>query len=218
MAKDAGKISFDSDAFLANEGRGRTLCRFRAKEVIYSQGDFADAVYFIHQGNVKIIVTSRNGKEAVLALLGEDHFFGERCLLARTERPATACSMSETVIMRIEKDQMIRVLKAEPEFAEYFMAHLLNRIGRVEEDLVDHLFNSSEKRLARVLLLLGTTGEEGRSEPIAIKVSQETLAEMVGTTRSRISFFMNRFRKLGYIEYRGKLKVYRSLMSVISRD
>jgi CRP/FNR family transcriptional regulator, cyclic AMP receptor protein len=170
------------------------------------------------RGKIKIAVLSEQGKEAVVGLLGKGDFFGEGCLIAQSLRLATATSMTDTTAMRIEKAEMIRVLHAEPAFAEVFTAHLLTRNSRVEADLADHLFNSSEKRLARTLLLLANFGKEGQPEPITTKISQETLAEMVGTTRPRVSFFMNKFRKLGFIDYNGELKVHSSLLSVLLRD
>ena len=170
------------------------------------------------RGKIKIAVTSEQGREAVVGLLGERDFFGEGCLIAQPLRLATATSMTDATVMRVEKAEMIRVLHAEPAFAELFTAHLLTRNSRIEADLVDHLFNSSEKRLARTLLLLANFGKEGRPEPITTKISQETLAEMVGTTRPRVSFFMNKFRKLGFIDYNGEIKVHSSLLSVVLRD
>jgi CRP-like cAMP-binding protein len=198
--------------------QGRSLVEYRSEQGIFTQGDPADSVFFIVKGKVKIAVTSEQGKEAVIAVLGEGDFFGEGCLIAQPLRLATAVGMSKTTAMRIEKAEMIRVLHDEPAFAEVFTYHLLTRNSQVEADLVDHLFNSSEKRLARTLLLLANFGKEGRPEPITMKISQEMLAEMVGTTRSRVSFFMNRFRRLGFIEYNGSLKVHSSLVSVLLRD
>jgi CRP/FNR family transcriptional regulator, cyclic AMP receptor protein len=218
VASNPRSASFDPDVFLATVNRGRTVSEYRTDQVIFSQGDAADSVFYIVRGKIKIVVTSEQGKEAVVALLGEGDFFGEGCLIAQPLRLATATSIAESMVMCIEKAEMIRVLHAEPAFAEVFTAYLLTRNSRVEADLVDHLFNSSEKRLARTLLLLAHFGEEGRHAPIATKISQETLAEMVGTTRPRVSFFMNKFRKLGFIEYNGTLKVHSSLLSVVLRD
>jgi CRP/FNR family cyclic AMP-dependent transcriptional regulator len=167
---------------------------------------------------IKIAVTSEQGREAVVGLFGEGDFFGEGCLIGQPLRLATAAAMTDSSVMRLEKAEMIRVLHVEPAFSEMFTAHLLTRNSRVEADLVDHLFNSSERRLARTLLLLANFGKEGRPEPITTKISQETLAEMVGTTRPRVSFFMNKFRKLGFIDYNGDLKVHSSLLSVVLRD
>jgi CRP/FNR family transcriptional regulator, cyclic AMP receptor protein len=218
VASNPRSASFDPDVFLATVNRGRTVSEYRTDQVIFSQGDAADSVFYIVRGKIKIVVTSEQGKEAVVALLGEGDFFGEGCLIAQPLRLATAASIAESMVMCIEKAEMIRVLHAEPAFAEVFTAYLLTRNSRVEADLVDHLFNSSEKRLARTLLLLAHFGQEGTHTPIATKISQETLAEMVGTTRPRVSFFMNKFRKLGFIEYNGTLKVHSSLLSVVLRD
>jgi CRP/FNR family transcriptional regulator, cyclic AMP receptor protein len=212
------KISFDPKDFLATIDGGRTVSDYRKNQIIFSQGDPADSVFYIQKGKVKIAVTSKQGKEAVVAIPGTEEFFGEGCLVAQPLRLATAKAITESTVMRVEKAEMIRVLHAEPTFAEVFTAHLLTRNSRVEEDLVDQLFNSSEKRLARTLLLLANFGKEGKPEPIATKISQETLAEMIGTTRSRVSFFMNRFRKFGFIDYNGDLKVHSSLLSVVLRD
>jgi CRP/FNR family transcriptional regulator, cyclic AMP receptor protein len=212
------KISFDPKDFLATIDGGRTVSDYRKNQIIFSQGDPADSVFYIQKGKVKIAVTSKQGKEAVVAIPGAEEFFGEGCLVAQPLRLATAKAITESTVMRVEKAEMIRVLHAEPTFAEVFTAHLLTRNSRVEEDLVDQLFNSSEKRLARTLLLLANFGKEGKPEPIATKISQETLAEMIGTTRSRVSFFMNRFRKFGFIDYNGDLKVHSSLLSVVLRD
>jgi CRP/FNR family cyclic AMP-dependent transcriptional regulator len=197
---------------------GRTLSEYRTEQVVFSQGDAADSVFCIVRGKIKIAVTSEQGREAVVGLFGEGDFFGEGCLIGQPLRLATAAAMTDSSVMRLEKAEMIRVLHVEPAFSEMFTAHLLTRNSRVEADLVDHLFNSSERRLARTLLLLANFGKEGRPEPITTKISQETLAEMVGTTRPRVSFFMNKFRKLGFIDYNGDLKVHSSLLSVVLRD
>src|SRR5271166_5678399 len=218
MTRKAKIASFDPDAFLAIVKHGRTMAEYRTGQVIFSQGDAADSVFYIVRGKIKIAVISEQGREAVVALLGPGDFFGEGCLIAQPLRLATAASITDATVVRIEKTEMIRALHAEPAFAELFTAHLLTRNSRVEADLVDQLFNSSEKRLARTLLLLANFGKEGRPEPIATKISQETLAEMVGTTRPRASFFMNKFRKLGFIDYNGGLKVHSSLLSVVLRD
>jgi CRP/FNR family transcriptional regulator, cyclic AMP receptor protein len=186
--------------------------------MVFSQGGSADAVFYIQKGKVKITVVSEQGKEAVVAILGPDEFCGEGCLTGQPRRMATAVAMTECEIMRLEKAAMIRVLHEEPAFSEMFVAHLLARTIRVEEDLVDQLFNSSEKRLARSLLLLANFGKDGRPERIIAKVSQETLAEMIGTTRSRVSHFMNKFRKLGFIDYNGHLEVHSSLLNVVLHD
>ena len=218
MATKTRKTHFDPKAFFATVGHGRTLADYRKDELIFSQGDPADAVFYIRKGTVKIIVASEQGKEAVVAMLGPGEFFGEGCLIAQPLRLAAASAMTESAVMRFTKVEMIHLLQRKPEFASMFTAHLLTRNSRVEEDLVDQLFNSSEKRLARTLLLLANFGKEGRPEPITTKISQETLAEMVGTTRSRVSFFMNKFRKLGFIDYNGNLEVHSSLLSVVLRD
>ena len=203
MARKAKGAQFDPNVFLATVSRGRTITEYRTGQLIFSQGDAADSVFYITRGKIKIAVISEQGREAVVALLGEGDFFGEGCLIGQPLRLATSASMTDATVMRIDKAEMIRALHAEPAFAEVFTAHLLTRNSRVEADLVDHLFNSSEKRLARTLLLLANFGKEGRPEPITTKISQETLAEMVGTTRPRVSLFMNKFRKLGFIDYNG---------------
>jgi CRP/FNR family cyclic AMP-dependent transcriptional regulator len=218
MAKKVAKLPFDPAVFLATVDSGRTLSDYHRNEVIFTQGDPADAVFYIKTGKVKITVISEQGKEAVVAVLGSDEFCGEGCLAGQTRRMATATTMSECEIMRLEKAAIIRVLHDESGFSEMFVSHLLARTIRVEEDLVDQLFNSSEKRLARALLLLANFGKDVRPEPIIAKVSQETLAEMIGTTRSRVSFFMNKFRKLGLIDYNGHLEVHSSLLNVVLHD
>jgi len=211
-------LPFDPEAFLSNVGGGRSLGKYRKNQRVFSQGDTADSVFYIRKGKIKVTVISERGKEAVVAILGNDEFCGEGCLSGQPKRMATATAMSESEIMRIEKAALTRVLHEEPAFSELFVAHLLTRTIRVEEDLVDQLFNSSEKRLARALLLLANFGKEGKPEPIITKVSQETLAEMIGTTRARVSFFMNKFRRLGFISYNGKLEVHSSLLSVVLYD
>ena len=218
MAKKSTKAAFDPDVFLATVNGGRARFTYRKGNVIFSQGEAADSVFYILKGRVKIAVTSELGKEAVVAILGTGAFLGEGCLIAQPLRLATATAMTDCVVTRVQKAEMIRVLHDEPSFAELFTKHLLTHSSRVEEDLVDQLFNSSEKRLARALLLLANFGKEGTPEPIMTRMSQETLAEMVGTTRPRISFFMNKFRKLGFIEYNGDLKVHSSLLNVVLHD
>ena len=218
VARKARKSRFDPKLFLATIDGGRTVADYRKNGVIFSQGDPADAVFYVQKGRVKIVVTSEQGKEAVVAVLGTDEFFGEGCLIGQPLRLATASAMTESAVIRLAKREMIRLLKDEPEFGAMFTTHLLTRNSRVEEDLVDQLFNSSEKRLARTLLLLANFGKEGRPEPITTKISQETLAEIIGTTRPRVSFFMNKFRKLGFIDYNGNLEVHSSLLSVVLRD
>jgi CRP-like cAMP-binding protein len=217
MAKKA-KPAFDLEAFLATADGGRTIASYAKGGTVFAQAEPADAVFYIQNGKVKIAVTSGQGKEAIVAILGTGDFFGEGCLIGQPLRLAAATAMTECTIMRVDKPTMVRVIHDEPAFAERFMAHLLTRTSRVEEDLVDHLFNSSEKRLARLLLLLANFGKEGRPEPIIAKISQETLAEMVGTTRPRVSFFMNKFRSLGFIHYNGNLEVHPSLLSVVLHD
>jgi CRP/FNR family cyclic AMP-dependent transcriptional regulator len=209
---------FNSTDFLAKVGIGRVRSNYRKNQKIFSQGDPADAVFYIQKGRAKVTIVSGLGKEAVVAILGEDEFFGEGCLSGQPLRIATAVAMEDCEIMRIEKTALIRTLHDQPAFSEMFLAHMLLRTIRVEEDLVDQLFNSSEKRLARALLLFANFGKEGKPEAIIAKVSQETLAEMIGTTRSRVSFFMNRFRKLGFISYNGKMEVHSSLLSVVLND
>ena len=211
------KAPFDPKAFLARVGEGKTISRYRKEQIVFSQGQVADAVFYIQQGKIKLTVVSEQGKEAVVAILGPGHFFGEGCLNGHPRRIATTRAIDECVITRLEKATMIDTIHNQPEFSELFMSYLLTRNSRIEEDLIDQLFNSSEKRLARLLLLLANFGKEG-PEPIVGKFSQETLAEMIGTTRSRVSFFMNKFRKLGFIEYNGKLKVHNSLLNVILYD
>ena len=218
MARKVKGPWFDPNLLLAATGRGRSKLEYQSEGVVFSQGDAADSIFYILRGKIKIVVTSKQGKEAVVAVLGEGDFFGEGCLIAQPLRLATAASMTDAAVMRVEKAEMLRLLHAEPHFAEVFTVHLLTRNSRVEADLADHLFNSSEKRLARALLLLANFGKEGRPEPIIAKISQGMLAEMIGTTRPRVSFFMNRFRKLGFIQYNGRLQVHSSLLSVVLRD
>jgi len=212
------RASFDPKSFLAKVGEGRSIRKYRKDQVVFSQGGSADAVFYIQSGKVKITVVSEQGKEAVVAIHGTDEFFGEGCLAGRPRRIATAATMVESTIVRLEKAAIVRVIHEEPAFSEMFIAHLLDRTIRVEADLVDQLFNSSEKRLARLLLLLANFGKEGKPEPMIAKVSQETLAEMIGTTRSRVSFFMNKFRKLGLIDYNGRIEVHTSLLNVVLHD
>jgi CRP/FNR family transcriptional regulator, cyclic AMP receptor protein len=212
------KRPFDPKVFLSKVNGGRAISEYRKDKVIFRQGDPSDAVFYIQSGKVKTTVVSEEGKEAVVALLGTGDFFGEGCLTGQPQRLATVSALAECVIVRISKTDITRVIHDEPAFAELFISHLLARNSRVEEDLVDQLFNSSEKRLARTLLILANFGKEGRPEPIIAKVSQETLAEMIGTTRSRVSFFMNKFRKLGLIDYNGNIEVHSSLLNVVLRD
>ena len=212
------KPAFDPRVILAKTDGGSTVVRYAKNKVIFSQGDPADAIFYIDQGSVKRSVVSHQGKEAVVAIMGEGDFFGEGCLAGQPLRMATATAMSDCSVVRLEKEAVFRLLHEDPPFADLFVAHLLSRNIKIEEDLVDHLFNSSEKRLARVLLLLANFGKEGQTELVVPKISQETLAEIVGTTRSRVSFFMNRFRKLGFIEYNSGLKIHSSLLSVVLHD
>jgi CRP/FNR family cyclic AMP-dependent transcriptional regulator len=206
---------FDPNAFLKTAAKGRVVSTHPKKKIIFAQGEAADSVHYIQSGKVKVTVLSPEGKEAVVAVLGADEFFGEGCLIGQPKRLATAMAMTECVTMQVEKTEIQRVLKDEAAFSQMFVSHILRRNARVEEDLVDQLFNSTEKRLARVLLLLANFGKEGRPEPVVAKISQETLAEMIGTTRSRVSHFMNKFRQLGFIDYNGHLKVHSSLLSVV---
>ncbi len=210
--------SFDPKSFLAKVGEGRIIGEYREDQIVFSQGDPADAVFYIQKGKVKITVVSEQGKEAVVAILETNEFFGEGCLAGQAKRIATVATMTESVIVRLDKAAIIRVIHQEPAFSEMFIAHLLGRTIRVEADLVDQLFNSSEKRLARMLLLLANFGKESKPEPLIAKISQETLAEMIGTTRSRVSFFMNKFRKLGFIDYNGHIEVHSSLLNVVLHD
>jgi CRP-like cAMP-binding protein len=216
--KRKARLPFDPQAFLSKVNGGRAIAEYRKDKTIFRQGDPSDAVFYIQSGKVKTTVVSEEGKEAVVALLGTGDFFGEGCLTGQPQRLSTVSALTECVIVRISKTDITRVIHEEPAFAELFIAHLLARNSRVEEDLVDQLFNSSEKRLARTLLLLANFGKEGRPEPIIAKVSQETLAEMIGTTRSRVSFFMNKFRKLGLIDYNGHIEVHSSLLNVVLHD
>jgi CRP/FNR family cyclic AMP-dependent transcriptional regulator len=212
------KPSFDVKAFLATVNGGRTISTYKKSQKIFSQGDPADAVFYIREGKVKVCVISEMGKEAVIALHGNGDFFGEGCLNGHPLRLATVVAMTSCTIMRLDKGAIVRVLREQPKFSEVFMAHLLARNARVEEDLVDQLFNSSEKRLARVLLLMANFGKEGKPEPVIAKISQGTLAEIVGTTRPRVSEFMNKFRQLGFIEYNGDIKIHNALLSVLLHD
>ena len=210
---------FNPKAFLSKTGDGKTMLKFLKNQSIFLQGNASDAVFYIQQGKIKLTVVSSKGKEAVIAVLEPGNFFGEGCLIGQPLRMATATSMEDSTVVRIEKSAMIRVLHEEPAFSQLFMAYLLNRNIRIEEDLVDHIFHSSEKRLARILLLLAHYGDERYNVDLLIpKISQETLADMVGTTRSRVSFFMNKFRKLGFIETKGGLKIHSSLLTVVLQD
>ncbi len=209
---------FSPAAFLSHTGSGRSMANYAEDATIFAQGDAADAVFYLQKGKVKITIVSPHGREAVIGLLGKDEFFGEGCLTGQKLRIATAMAETNSEVMRIEKSALLLALREQPALSEQFMAHLLLRGLRVEEDLVDQLFNSSEKRLARALLLMANFGKEGKPEAIIGKVSQETLAKMIGTTRSRVSFFMNKFRKLGFIDYNGTIEVHSSLLGVVLRD
>jgi len=210
--------SFNPRSFLAGVGEGRSIDRFGKNKIVFSQGDPANAIFYIQKGKVKVTVVSGQGKEAVVAILEANEFFGEGCLAGQAQRIATVTAMTDCIIMRLEKAAVVDVIHREPAFAEMFIAHILGRTIRVEADLIDQLFNSSEKRLARLLLLLANFGKDGEPAPIIAKISQETLAEMIGTTRSRVSFFMNKFRKLGFIDYNGGIHVHSSLLNLVLHE
>jgi CRP-like cAMP-binding protein len=209
---------FDPATFFETVSAGRIISSYPKKEIIFAQDDEADAVFYIKKGKVKVTVLSSQGKEAVVAIQGKDEFLGEGCLTGQPRRLTTATAMTECAVMRVEKKEITHVIRDEPLFSQFFIAHILARNARAEEDMVDQLFNSTEKRLARVLLLLANFGKEGRPEPIIAEIKQDTLAEMVGTTRSRVNHFMNKFRDLGFIDYNGKLEVHSSLLSVLLKD
>jgi CRP/FNR family transcriptional regulator, cyclic AMP receptor protein len=213
-----GKDRFDPIAFLAKVGSGKTILDCRKNQAVFRQGEIADSVFYIQKGRIKVVVLSELGKEAVVGILEPGQFFGEGCLNGLPLRVSTTTAMEHCVITSITKDAMLEALQGEPTFAALFMTYLLSRNSRIEEDLVDQLFNSSEKRLARLLLLLAHFGKEGRPQPNGINLSQETLAEMIGTTRSRVSFFMNKFRKLGLISYNGTIEVHNSMLDAVLRD
>ena len=217
MAKERSQ-EFDTASFLAQPGEGRSTTRYRKNQVVFSQGDPADSVFYIQKGKLKVTVVSERGKEAVAAILDPDEFCGEACMAGQALRLVTVSAMTDAVVVRIEKPEMIRLVREQPAFSQMFMTHILNRTIRVEADLIDQLFNSSERRLARLLLLLANYGSEGKPEPILAQISQETLAEMIGTTRSRVSFFMNRFRKLGFISYNGNIEVHKSLLNLVLHE
>jgi CRP/FNR family transcriptional regulator, cyclic AMP receptor protein len=213
------KRDFDAAAFLASSGLGRTIVHLGNKDLAFSQGDTADSVFYIQSGRIRLSVIARTGKEATVALLGVGDFCGEECIAsAHPVRVASASAITPCSLLRIDRKEMIRALHQEHAFSDIFVAHLLARNARVQEDLVDQLFNSSEKRLARILLLLAHFGKEKAPDTVIPKISQEVLAEMVGTTRARVNFFMNRFRKLGFIEYNGSIEVHPSLLSVVLHD
>ena len=211
-------MRFDFKSFVAGNGDGRAIVELRKGTNLYSQGDLADRVFYILEGEVKLTVTSAQGKEAVVAVLGPDAFVGEGCLAGQRLRMATATAMTDGTVVKLKKEAMVRLLHEEPTFSELFTAYLLSRNTRVEADLVDQLFNSSEKRLARMILLLAHVGKQEECELVVPKVSQELLADMIGTTRARVSFFMNKFRRLGLIEYNGGLKVHSSLLNIVIHD
>src|SRR6202790_185812 len=217
-AKNGKTNLFDPQIFLDTAGVSRKIAEYRRKESIYSQGDAAESVMYVQKGGVKLSVVNGSGKEAVVAMFGPTDFFGEGCMAGQTLRMGTATAITPTTLLVIEKAELLRALHAEQELSDHFIRYMLAHIIRVEQDLVDHLFNSSEKRLARTLLLLARYGKQGQPVRILPKVSQETLASMVGTTRSRVNFFMNKFRKLGFIEYNGKIKVNKSLLSVVLHE
>ena len=218
VLKKNGTASFDPKAFLAKVGDGKAVSKYQKDQIVFSQGAAADAVFYILKGKIKLTVVSKRGKEAVVGVLGLGHFFGEGCLNGHPLRVTTATAIDECLITRIAKPAMIATMHDEPKFSELFLADLLSRNSRIEEDLIDQLFNSSEKRLARTLLLLANFGREDAPEPIVGKFSQEILAKMIGTTRSRVSHFMNKFRELGYIQYNGKLEIHNSLLNVVLYD
>jgi CRP/FNR family transcriptional regulator, cyclic AMP receptor protein len=218
MKRPKKKRPFDPKAFLLKINGGRTVLECRKNQYVYRQGDPADSVFYIQTGKAKVTVLSEQGKEAVVALLGPGDFFGEGCLGGQALRMATVAALTPCVITQITKTEIVSTIHDEPAFAELFISHLLARNSRVEEDLVDQLFNSSEKRLARTLLLLANFGKEGDPEPVLAKISQETLAEIIGTTRSRVSFFMNKFRRLGLIKYNGRIEVHRSLLNLVLHE
>ena len=218
MAIERIENSFDPLVFLAKVGTGKTISVYRKDQIIFSQGEVADTIFYLQKGGVKIVVLSDQGKEAVVGILEPGQFFGEGCMNGHSLRIATSTATEESLITSISKSAMIAVLHDEPKFSELFVAYLLTRNSRVEDDLIDQLFNSSEKRLARLLLLLAKFGKEGSPTPISPNISQETLAEMIGTTRSRVSFFMNKFRKLGLISYNGKIEVHNSLLDAVLRE
>ena len=218
MLRKMASDTFDPKTFLARVGHGKTITEYKKNQNIYCQGELAEAVFYIQKGRVKLTVLSEQGKEAVVGILEAGQFFGEGCLNGHPLRIATTTALEDCTITAITKAAMIATLHDEPAFSQMFITYLLTRNSRVEEDLIDQLFNSSEKRLARLLLILAHFGKEGRPQPIAVELSQETLAEMIGTTRSRVSFFMNKFRKLGFISYNGKIEVHNSLLNAVLND
>lgn len=218
MIAKTNQPAFDPKAFLAKVGEGKAIVEYRNDQVVFAQGDVADTIYYIQKGRLKVVVISEQGKEAVVGMLEPGQFFGEGCMNGHALRIATTTAMEACLVTVITKAAMLATLHSEPKFSEMFMAYLLTRNSRIEEDLIDQLFNSSEKRLARLLLLLANFGKEGSPQAISPNISQETLAEMIGTTRSRVSFFMNKFRKLGFISYNGKIEVHNSLLNAVLYD
>jgi CRP/FNR family transcriptional regulator, cyclic AMP receptor protein len=210
--------SFNPKTFLGSAGLGKVLKKYKKNELIFTQGELAGTVFYIQKGKVKVTVLSKQGKEAVVGILAQGQFFGEGCLDGAKSRTSTSHAMEECLLTSITKAGMVAALAAEPKFSAFFLSYLLSRNSRIEDDLIDQLFNSSERRLARLLLLLANFGKGGAAEPIPVTLSQETLAEMIGTTRSRVSFFMNKFRKKGFISYNGKIKVHRTLLDAVLRD
>ena len=220
MSKSAAppRELFDPKAFLAKVGTGKAILEFKANQDVFAQGDVADTVFYIQKGRVKLTVLSEQGKEAVVAILEPGHFFGEGCMNGHKLRMSTATTLDNCVITSVTKVSMMAAIHDQPKFSELFMAYLLARNSRIEEDLIDQLFNSSERRLARLLLLLANFGKEGNPQPISPNISQETLAEMIGTTRSRVSHFMNKFRKLGLISYNGHIEVHSAMLSAVLHE
>jgi CRP-like cAMP-binding protein len=218
MTTQSNRQAFDLKAFLTKASSGRSVATYAPNEEIYKQGDSASSVFYIQAGKIKLGVTSEEGREAIVAILTADDFFGEGCMNGEPYRLKTATAITDCTISQIAKAEIVRAIHTEPAFAEFFISHLIVRKHQIQSDLVDQLFNSSEKRLARVLLLLANFGKEGDPQPVLPKISQETLAEMVGTTRSRVSYFMNKFRRLGLIDYNGKIEVHRSLLNMVLHE
>lgn len=212
------KSSFNPKSFLSEIGEGRSIKKYKMNQVVFSQGDPADAVFYVLKGQVKVAIVSEQGKEAIIAIHGANSFFGQRCLAGQPRRIATVTALTESRIMRLGKAVVLRAIHLQPEFSEFFIAHLLDRHIRVEADLIDHLFNSSEKRLARLLLVLANFDRQEKGEPVNVKISQKILAEKIGTTRSRVSVFLNKFQKLGFIDYNRSIRVHSSLLSMILHD
>jgi CRP-like cAMP-binding protein len=218
ILKKAAHDDFDPKTFLAEAGEGKTVSPYHKNQIVFSQGNPADTIFYIQKGRVKVVVLSEQGKEAVVGILGTGQFFGEGCLNGHPFRISTTTALEKCAITAITKTAMLAALRREPKFSAFFVAYLLNRNSRIEGDLIDQLFNSSEKRLARLLLLLANFGKDSSPQPIGIHINQETLAEMIGTTRSRVSFFMNKFRKLGFISYNGEIEVHHSLLNAVLHD